>query len=345
MNYDKLWGSNDLELLSELSIIRKGTAITESRTASGSIPVIAGGKEPAYYHNTSNRNANVITVSASGANSGFVNYFDQAIFASDCNTINSKNEKTISTKLIYLYLKTIQSHIYELQRGQAQPHVYGEDLAKIKIPLPTKDIQNKIVSEIEVLEEKERKAKEKIEDLETYIDSIFNNSDNNILIKFSEVAILEYGKALHRNQRINGEYSVMGSNGKVGIHNKYLIKGPSIIVGRKGSAGKINFVEEDCFPIDTTFWVKYDNSKTHIKYFYYLLKKMDLENIAKGKGIGVPGLNRNNVHNIKIPLPTLKEQKQIVTKIEKIEKKINKLEKEIKAIPQEKENILKKHLT
>ena len=154
IKFESIWDTNNLELLETLCIIKKGTSITEAKTIKGNIPVIAGGKAPAYHHNESNRDGNIITISASGANAGFLNYFIRPIFASDCNTIKSKNEEVISTKLIYLYLKIIQPYIYGLQRGQAQPHVYGEDLAKIKIPLPAPQIQEKIVSEIKALEER-----------------------------------------------------------------------------------------------------------------------------------------------------------------------------------------------
>jgi type I restriction enzyme M protein len=139
-------------LLSDIAEIRKGTSITKEKTIEGDIPVIAGGKEPAYFHNVANRNGNVITVTASGAYSGFVNFFKIPIFASDCNTIQSKNEKIIFTKLIYLYLQSIQEKIYTLQRGQAQPHVYADDLAKIEIPLPPLSEQQRIVAEIEKIE-------------------------------------------------------------------------------------------------------------------------------------------------------------------------------------------------
>jgi type I restriction enzyme M protein len=143
---------DNLIALGEIALIEKGTSITKGKTIAGNVPVIAGGRDPAYFHNVANRNENVITISASGAYAGFVNYFTRPIFASDCNTIISKNEKTISTKLIYYLLQSMQDKIYELQRGQAQPHVYGDDLANIKIPLPPLAEQNKIVSQIEKLE-------------------------------------------------------------------------------------------------------------------------------------------------------------------------------------------------
>jgi len=144
--------SGEQKSLSEIANIQKGTSITKQKIKEGNIPVIAGGKTPAYFHNISNRDGNVITVSASGANSGFVNFFTTPIFASDCNTIISKDEQIISTKLIYEFLKSIQNNIYKFQRGQAQPHVYAKDLAEIKLPLPPLEIQQKIVSEIEKLE-------------------------------------------------------------------------------------------------------------------------------------------------------------------------------------------------
>ena len=138
--------------LKNISLLQKGKTITKSQTTIGKIPVIAGGKEPAYYHNVANENKNVITVSASGANAGFISYHIQEIWASDCITIRSNNETEISTYLIFKFLAMQQKNIYELQRGQAQPHVYVNDLEKMKIPLPPLEIQTQILAKIAILE-------------------------------------------------------------------------------------------------------------------------------------------------------------------------------------------------
>ena len=134
INWNEIWESENLMPLVKISDVQKGTTITEDETEPGIIPVVAGGKKEAYYHNSSNRNGNIITISASGKYAGFVAYWEKAIFASDCNTISSLNEDKITTKLIYLYLKAIQKEVYSLQRGQGIDHVYGEDINKIKIP-------------------------------------------------------------------------------------------------------------------------------------------------------------------------------------------------------------------
>ncbi len=72
-------------------------------------------------------------------------------------------------------------------------------------------------------------------------------------VPFEEVCTLEYGASLPKKNRVDGPYPVMGSNGISGYHSEYLIEGPAIIVGRKGSAGEVSYVESNCFPIDTTY--------------------------------------------------------------------------------------------
>jgi type I restriction enzyme M protein len=170
VNFEEIWGTSKLTPLQSIADVQKGKSITKAKTAQGDIPVIAGGQNPAYFHNQSNREGNVITVSASGAYAGFVNYFDMPIFASDCNTIQSKNEANFSTKLIFHILKSIQKDIYELQRGQAQPHVYGDDLEKIKIPTFGKDKQQIILDEISKIQLKAKSIV--IKDIELEIKKI-----------------------------------------------------------------------------------------------------------------------------------------------------------------------------
>ena len=143
------------------------------------------------------------------------------------------------------------------------------------------------------------------------------------MIPFEKVCTLEYGASLPKKSRVDGPYPVMGSNGISGYHNEYLIKGPAIIVGRKGSAGEVTYINTDCFPIDTTYYVKIvDPNRTEILYLYHLLKTLDLPSLRGGAGI--PGLNRNEVYEkYVLPLPPLQVQREIVVEIEGYQKVID----------------------
>lgn len=159
--------------------------------------------------------------------------------------------------------------------------------------------------------------------------------------KLGEILSLEYGKALQENKRIKGEYPVMGSNGIVGYHNEYIAKSPCIIVGRKGSVGKITYIEKNCYPIDTTFYVK-TKIQYDMKLLYFVMLNLNLE--KEQIGIGVPGINRNQIYARQIPLPPLKAQKQIISIIETIALQTNSLETHLHSLARQKQHCLKRHL-
>lgn len=107
---------------------------------------------------------------------------------------------------------------------------------------------------------------------------------------------LAYGKALKEENRIFGNVLVCGSGGVVGRHNEKLASGPGIIVGRKGNAGTVYWVNEDFYTIDTAYFVK---TKLGLIFTYYLLKS---QNFVLGDA-AVPGLNREQAYRNLIQVP------------------------------------------
>lgn len=144
--------------LGSITNICKGTALTSKDIIPGNIPVIAGGKSSPYSHNEANFDGNVITVSASGAYSGYVWYHQNPIFATDCSVISSKDESLVLTSYIAEVLKSIQSIIYRLQVGAAQPHVYPSDLMNIYIPSIPISQQKTIVNKAQSIRDIAKKA-------------------------------------------------------------------------------------------------------------------------------------------------------------------------------------------
>lgn len=128
--------------------------------------------------------------------------------------------------------------------------------------------------------------------------------------KLGEVITLEYGKPLLPDQRkSDGKYPVYGANGIKDRTDGYFYDKPSIIIGRKGSAGEINLTEEKFWPLDVTYYVVYDQKKYDRKFLFYLLRNLQLQKLAKGVK---PGINRNDVYAIKVDIPPLPEQQRIV---------------------------------
>ncbi len=137
--------------------------------------------------------------------------------------------------------------------------------------------------------------------------------------KIEDLFTMEYGEGLIESKRTRGEYPVMGSNGIVGYHNQFLIEGPGIVVGRKGSIGAVSWVDSNYWPIDTTYYIKLKTSDTYLRWLFYKLAMLNLSNL--NMATGVPGLNRNIVHSIRIARPPEPEQRTISAIIDAIEER------------------------
>lgn len=124
--------------LINLAQFKRGKTITKDQVHSGAIPVVAGGLEPAYYHDIYNTDAPVITVSGSGANAGFTRMYYTRVWASDCSYVDASTTKDVAW--IYCFLKGNKAGINLLQKGAAQPHVYAKDLNAMKAIIPCNDV-------------------------------------------------------------------------------------------------------------------------------------------------------------------------------------------------------------
>jgi type I restriction enzyme, S subunit len=118
--------------------IRRGNLITSDKIKNGNVKLVSAGVKSSHFHDQANRSANVITVSSSGANAGYINFWREPIFASDCITVQAGS--IVETILALQFLKMTQKHIYRKASGSAQPHVYPADLSSLKYLLPPKNL-------------------------------------------------------------------------------------------------------------------------------------------------------------------------------------------------------------
>ncbi|ENM2495010.1 restriction endonuclease subunit S [Serratia marcescens] len=110
---------------------------------------------------------------------------------------------------------------------------------------------------------------------------------------------LAYGKALKSTDRKQGSVPVYGSGGVTGYHNEALVPHGAIIVGRKGTVGRLYWEDEPFFPIDTTFYVK--PKVLPMTYCFYAMQTLGLDKM--NTDAAVPGLNRENVYRLELVKP------------------------------------------
>ncbi len=124
------------------------------------------------------------------------------------------------------------------------------------------------------------------------------------LTALKHVGRLQYGDALPSDARLDsGIVPVFGSNGRVGTHNQANTRAPVIIVGRKGSHGKVVFSDVPVHAIDTTYFVDERSSRADLRWLYWALQTLDLD--GSSQDTGVPGLSREYAHNQRLSVPPL----------------------------------------
>ncbi len=265
----------------------------------------------------------------------------KAYFGGFCGVFRSGNIDIIS--FLHLVLNTDEFRNYvESLRGQNINNLTKDYLLSYKIPMPEKFVIEEIIRDNNKLNKIEEDILKEISDLEKQVSKVLNSSMTGPLVPLGQLLTLEYGKGLPERDRLSGDFPVLGSNGVVGYHNESLIKGPAIIVGRKGSVGKINFVNSNCYPIDTTYYADFNKEKLKPRYVYYLLKHANLE--VLNSGIGPGGLNREDAYKVQVPSLSIDKQNELLDKMRPLEERLaNRSESLLKLKIERREN-LNKHL-
>ena len=139
--------------------------------------------------------------------------------------------------------------------------------------------------------------------------------------KVGDILTLEYGKSLKGYRDYIGKYDVFGTNGKIGKTDKFLYSTPSIIIGRKGAYREVYFAKNPFFVIDTAFYTKNKLQNIDNLFMYYWFKNIDINSMDSGSAI--PSTSRDEVYDLDISLPPLKEQKAIAEVLSSLDDKID----------------------
>jgi type I restriction enzyme S subunit len=238
-----------------------------------------------------------------------------------------KDTKQVSYLYLYQYLqsKNVEKQLFWGMDGGTQKFLALKKIRELNILIPSEDEQLQIGGFLENLDDiitlYQRKF-DKIKQLKKFmLQKMFPK--NGELIpeirfvgftgvweqrKVKDIAPLQRGFDLPTSQMEEGVYPVVMSNGIGGHHSQYKVKGPGIVTGRSGTIGRLHYIEGDYWPHNTTLWVTdfYGNNQ---KFIYYMYQCLDLSHFSTGSG--VPTLNRNDVHDEVVCIPSVDEQKKI----------------------------------
>ena len=337
--------------IGDVCLVKRGSTITEKQAVKGSIPVVAGGISYSYKHNQANRSANVITVSASGANAGYVNFWDIPIFASDCSTVEAI-DKNINIRFIFYFLRSKQDFINQTMRsGAAQPHVYAKDIAQISLKLPPLFEQNRIAAILDKANEvkvKRQLALLKLDDLahSIFIDMFGDPLVNNFNFEICSIGDLlvsaNYGTSekssssgTHpvlrmNNITMNGDIDITNlkyMNLHVNDYEKYLVKSGDILFNRTNSpelVGKTALFELNDQYAYAGYLIRLRSNSTAdpsyiAAYLNTKFAKKILRNMCKSI-VGMANINAKEIQAMKIMRPPIKRQLEFKNKISSIKK-------------------------
>ncbi|MGP5527017.1 restriction endonuclease subunit S, partial [Psychrobacter celer] len=160
--------------------------------------------------------------------------------------------------------------------------------------------------------------------------------------RLGKVAEFQRGFDLPSAKRLDGNIPIISSSGVSGFHNESKVKAPGIVTGRYGTIGNVFLIDEDFWPLNTSLWVK-DFHQNEIKFIYYLLQSFDFKKFSDKTG--VPGVNRNDLHAVKVKVPPLPEQRKIAKILTTWDKAIDTTERLIDNSKQQKKALMQQLLT
>ncbi|XZI52399.1 restriction endonuclease subunit S [Clostridium perfringens] len=160
--------------------------------------------------------------------------------------------------------------------------------------------------------------------------------------KLKNILEVCYGKSQKEVETESGIYKILGTGGVIGYTNEYLWNKPSVLIGRKGTIDKPRYIEEPFWTVDTLFYTKINN-ENNVKWIYYYLNNIDLKKY--NEATGVPSLSVNNLNNIKVITPSLKEQEKIAEILSTVDEQIENTEKLIQKNQELKKGLMQQLLT
>ncbi|WP_048345040.1 restriction endonuclease subunit S [Limosilactobacillus mucosae] len=355
------YGDKETIYLEDVADFSNGEAITSADIYPGEIPVIAGGREPAYYTAEPNRETPTITVSKSGEYAGYIAYHDDPIFASDCFTITAKQNSGYSTLDLYYLLKNKQDDVYSFATGSIQKHVYVKNMERFKIPdvSSEKDKVLGLISDLKSKADEQNKRAVELQKLQkellNSIDTFYaDNTDKLITLGELEsrgIIKVKGGKRIPKEYdyapfKTKHFYPGIGDfeNNSINLENakyiddktfehikNYVLSNSDVFISAAGTIGKVGMIpqlQDKAITISLTEnahkIATVDPNMVNSRYLMFILNATQVQKsiLDSVTKTGTPKLSIDSLRNIKIPFVSKEEQTKLTNTLNRFDKQI-----------------------
>lgn len=330
--------------LGDVAELKRGEAVTRKEVVEGQVPVIAGGREPAYYIDRSNRQGETIVIAGSGAYAGFVSFWDEPIFVSDAFSI-VVDRSVLQPRFVYHWLSGRQEAIHALKSGGGVPHVYPKDVAKLRCPVPPLEVQREIVRILDQFTTLEAELEAELEarwtqyaHYRTHLlsyESLAARGPVNV-IELQDVGVVRMCKRIHKAETsIQGDIpffkiSTFGGTPtsfiSAELYGKYKDKYPypkkgDLLISAAGTIGQIvRFDGADAYFQDSNIvWLEHDESIVLNRYLYYVY----LNTRWTTDGGTIKRLYNNRILQQQICVPPIETQITIADLLDRFDALVN----------------------
>ncbi len=254
--------------------------------------------------------------------------------------------KSVLKQYIYYYIQiNVITNIQYLAKGSIQENISSNDLKNLEIPIPSLDVQKKIVEQLDIIHKNIQTCKEQIEEskniMKYYVETMTYWEKEQ---KLGDLCETESGEYIKTSDYIEGKYPIYGG----GDATKYINKtnrNNNFIIAKDGvSENCVRYVNGEFFLNHHGWTLKYKDTSCINKYMYYYLYSIQYKLYDLAKGSAQKGINRESFYSVYIPVPSLEKQKEIVSYCDEIDITIKSMESRIKSNELLMKNIMETYL-
>lgn len=261
--------------------------------------------------------------------------------------IIDKYKSRINIKYIFYYLKSIKNHIEDIYlKGSCHQSLDQKNFNRMKIPIPSLEIQNKLITKLDSSNDKVKYMKLIVDNMKQDIETFFeltikieNKNSETRWIEFDEVFTLEKGQLQSSkvvevdDENYEGVFINLSKSNDFKKINNTILDGENIFISNTSPLGLIQYYNGKCNYSDLLQHIKVNDiykTRINIKYIYYFLNSIN-DHIKKvyDKGSCNKSLDQKNFNRMKIQIPSIKQQNKCIEKINDMEEIIKRWENDI----------------